>query len=73
LLSVRRDKTQASPSEGIAELVCGLDLSEASLVQWTIGRLILRSNDIPLGLASEGFVHTQHISQLLCETKDQQA
>jgi len=57
----------------IAELVYDLDLPDASRVQWTIGRLILWSNDVLLQLAGDGFVQTQHISQFLWEAKDRQS
>ena len=68
--------TYSSPNVGkkeIAELVYELDLPDASRVQWTIGRLVLWSNDVLLNLAGDGFVHTQHISQFLWEAKDRQS
>jgi hypothetical protein len=68
--------TYTSPNVGkkeIAELVYELDLPDPSRVRWTIGRLILWSNDVLLNLVGDGFVHTQHISQFLWEIKDRQS
>jgi hypothetical protein len=65
--------TYSSPNVGkkeIAELVYDLKLPAPARVQWTIGRLILWSNDLLLTLAGDGFVHTQHTSQFFWETKD---
>lgn len=67
--------TYSSPNVGkreIAKLVYDLELPEAARVQWTIGRLILWSNDVLLHLVGDGFVDTQHASQFLWEVKDRQ-
>ena len=67
--------TYSSPNVGkreIAKLVYDLELPEAARVQWTIGRLILWSNDVLLHLVGDGFAHMQHVSQFLWETKDRQ-
>lgn len=68
--------TYSSPAGGkreIAKLVYDLELPEAARVQWTIGRLILWSNDVLLRLAGDGFVTMQHMSQFLWDAKDRQA
>jgi hypothetical protein len=59
-------------SKEVAKLVYDLELPEAAHVQWTIGRLILWSNDVLLHLVGDGFAHMQHVSQFLWETKDKQ-
>jgi hypothetical protein len=68
--------TYSSPNGGkreIAKLVYDLDLPEAARVTWTIGRLILWSNDVLVHLAGDGFATTQHMSQFFWETKDRAA
>lgn len=68
--------TYSSPAGGkreIAKLVYDLDLPEAARVTWTIGRLILWSNDVLLRLTGHGFVTTQQRSQFLWSTKDRSA
>ena len=67
--------TYSSPNVGkreIARLVYDLELPEAARVQWTIGRLIVWSNDVLLHLVGDGFVDTQHASQFLWEAKERQ-
>jgi hypothetical protein len=54
----------------IAQQVYGLELPEAAKAQWTIGRLILWSNDVLLQLVGDGFAHTPHAAQFLWEIKD---
>lgn len=56
----------------IAKLVYDLDLPEAAKVTWTIGRLILWSNDVLLHLAGDGFASQQHVSQFLWSAKNEQ-
>ncbi|HEY3924652.1 MAG TPA: hypothetical protein VGL75_08820 [Acidothermaceae bacterium] len=63
--------TYSSPNHGkkeVAKLVYDLDLPDGARVQWTIGRLILWSNDVLLTLAGDGFAHMQHVSQFLWDT-----
>lgn len=67
--------TYSSPNGGKKELahqVWGLELPDANKVTWTLGRLILWSNDVLLVLAGEGFVHMQHASQFLWMAKDRE-
>jgi hypothetical protein len=73
---VHPDLTYSSVNGGKKELasqIWGLQLPDASKVSWTIGRLILWSNDVLLQLAGAGFVHMQHVSQFLWMAKDQEA
>ncbi len=57
----------------IAKLVWDLDFPTAKAVHWTIGRLILWSNDVLGELAGDGFAHRQHVAQFLWTTKDRAA
>lgn len=65
--------TYSSPAGGkreIARWVYGLELPDAARVTWTIGRLILWSNDVLVTLAGDGFATMQHKSQFLWDAKD---
>jgi hypothetical protein len=62
--------TEAAGKREIANLVYALDLPEAARVSWTIGRLIIWSNDILLTLAGDGFAHMQHVAQFLWDAKE---
>ncbi|MET3142789.1 UNVERIFIED_ORG: hypothetical protein ABIB13_002507 [Arthrobacter sp. UYEF2] len=54
----------------IARSLWGLELPDPEKVDWTIGRLILWSNDLLLALLGEGFRHQQHASEFLWWAKD---
>lgn len=54
----------------IARSLCGLELPDPERVDWTIGRLILWSNDLLLALLGDGFRHQQHASEFLWWAKD---
>jgi hypothetical protein len=54
----------------IARSIWGLELPDPETVTWTIGRLILWSNDLLLALLGEGFQHQQHGAQFLWWAKD---
>lgn len=54
----------------IARLIWGLELPDPEKVNWTIGRLILWSNDLLLALLGEGFRHQQHAADFLWWAKD---
>ena len=54
----------------IARAIWGLELPDPERVNWTIGRLILWSNDLLLALLGEGFVHQQHAADFLWWAKD---
>ncbi|MEQ4565266.1 hypothetical protein [Paenarthrobacter sp. CAP02] len=54
----------------IALSLWGLELPDPEKVDWTIGRLILWSNDLLLALLGEGFRHQQHASEFLWWAKD---
>ncbi|WP_196804638.1 hypothetical protein [Cellulomonas sp. URHD0024] len=67
--------TYSTPSGGkreIAQLVYGLELPEAARVQWTIGRLMMWSNDLLVDLAGDGFSTLQQVSQFFGETKSRE-
>ena len=55
----------------VAKLVYDVDLYEPQRVSWTIGRLILWSNDLLLHLVGDGFQDMQHAVQFLWWAKDQ--
>jgi hypothetical protein len=55
----------------IAERVFGLRLPPADSVQWTIGRLVLWSNDLLLSVLGGGFVDHPHAASFLWWAKDQ--
>lgn len=54
----------------IARSIWGLELPDPEKVTWTIGRLILWSNDLLLALLGEGFEHQQHAAAFLWWAKD---
>lgn len=54
----------------IARSLWGLELPDPEKVDWTIGRLILWSNDLLLALLGDGFRHQQHASEFLWWAKD---
>lgn len=54
----------------IARSIWGLDLPDPETVTWTIGRLILWSNDLLLALLGDGFAHQQHAAAFLWWAKD---
>ncbi len=62
---------QAGKKE-IAKLVYDLDLYDPERVSWTIGRLILWSNDLLHHLVGEGFQDMQHAAEFLWWAKDQE-
>ena len=55
----------------IAEAVYGLELPQPERVSWTIGRLVLWSNDLLRELVGDGFADMQHAAQFLWWAKDQ--
>lgn len=54
----------------IARSLWGLELPDPEKVNWTIGRLILWSNDLLLALLGEGFRHQQHAAEFLWWARD---
>lgn len=54
----------------IARSVYGLELPHKDKVTWTIGRLILWSNDLLISLIGEGFETQQHAAHFLWWAKD---
>jgi hypothetical protein len=54
----------------IAKWVFDLDLPAPESVSWTIGRLIVWSNDLLLALVGDGFVDADHIAGFLWWAKD---
>lgn len=54
----------------IARSIWGLELPDPGKVDWTIGRLILWSNDLLLALLGSGFRHQQHAAHFLWWAKD---
>lgn len=54
----------------IARSIWGIDLPDPEAVTWTIGRLILWSNDLLLALLGDGFRHQQHGAAFLWWAKD---
>jgi len=57
----------------IARAVWGLELPDPQQVTWTIGRLVIWSNDLLLALIGDGFRTQQHAAQFLWWAKDQPA
>jgi hypothetical protein len=49
----------------MAATVYGLELPPADRVSWTIGRLVVWSNDLLLGLVGSGFGNQQHAAEFL--------
>ncbi|MFE5486499.1 hypothetical protein [Streptomyces sp. NPDC056527] len=62
--------TEAGGKCEIARMVYGLELPGPESVNWTLGRLILWSNDLLLDLAGEGFANRQHAAAFLWWAKD---
>jgi hypothetical protein len=54
----------------IARSIWGLELPDPERVNWTIGRLIVWSNDLLLDLLGEGFETQQHAADFLWWAKD---
>jgi len=61
--------TTAGGKREIAHLVYGLELPEAARVQWTIGRLMMWSNDLLVDLAGDGFATLPQVAQFLVASK----
>lgn len=55
----------------MAKAVYGLDLPKPDSVNWTIGRLIVWSNDLLNLLTGDGFVDRPHTGEFLWWAKDQ--
>ena len=62
--------TGAEGKKEIAEWVYGLQLPSPEQTAWTIGRLIIWSNDLLLELAGTGFMDTEHAAGFLWYAKD---
>jgi hypothetical protein len=69
-LSITKYTGEAGKRE-IARAIWGLELPDPERVTWTIGRLILWSNDLLLALLGDGFKHQQHAAAFLWWAKDQ--
>jgi hypothetical protein len=63
--------TGSAGKREIARSIYGLELPDPAKVTWTIGRLIVWSNDLLLALLGDGFQSTQHASAFLWWAKDQ--
>ncbi|MFJ5075206.1 hypothetical protein ACIP8Z_11465 [Streptomyces sp. NPDC088553] len=70
-LTILKYTTKAGGKREIARMVYGLELPAPESVNWTLGRLILWSNDLLLDLAGEGFANRQHAAEFLWGAKDQ--
>ncbi|MEU5346172.1 hypothetical protein AB0H18_35985 [Streptomyces sp. NPDC020766] len=70
-LSILKYTTQAGGKREIARSVYGLELPAPESVNWTLGRLILWSNDLLHHLAGDGFANQQHAAAFLWWAKDQ--
>ncbi len=70
-LSILKYTTDAGGKREIARLVYGLEFPEPESVNWTLGRLILWSNDVLHTLTGEGFTNQQHAASFLWWAKDQ--
>jgi hypothetical protein len=57
----------------IARAVWGLELPDPQYVSWTVGRLVIWSNDLLLTLIGDGFQTQQHAAEFLWWAKDQPA
>lgn len=55
----------------IARSIWGLELPDPQKVNWTIGRLIIWSNDLLLALIGDGFQTQQHAAAFLWWAKDE--
>ncbi|WP_458248516.1 hypothetical protein [Streptomyces sp. MAI_2237] len=70
-LSILKYTTEAGGKREIARLVYGLELPAPESVNWTLGRLILWSNDLLHTLVGDGFANQQHAAAFLWWAKDQ--
>ncbi|MEU9207768.1 hypothetical protein AB0D27_07380 [Streptomyces sp. NPDC048415] len=70
-LSILKYTTQAGGKREIARMVFGLELPAPESVNWTLGRLLLWSNDLLHALVGEGFANQQHSAAFLWWAKDQ--
>ncbi|MGW1818507.1 hypothetical protein ACWCQM_33685 [Streptomyces sp. NPDC002125] len=70
-LTILKYTTEAGGKREIARMVYGLELPAPESVNWTLGRLILWSNDLLLDLAGDGFANQQHAAAFLWWAKDQ--
>lgn len=55
----------------IANWVYGLELPDPEATRWTIGRLVIWSNDLLIEAAGDGFKDTQHMARFLWWAKDE--
>ncbi|MFG2835425.1 hypothetical protein ACGFZH_34790 [Streptomyces zaomyceticus] len=69
-LTILKYTTVAGGKREIARMVYGLELPAPESVNWTLGRLILWSNDLLLDLAGDGFANRQHAAAFLWWAKD---
>lgn len=69
-LPINKYTGQAGKKE-IAKWVYDLTLPRPESVSWTIGRLIIWSNDLLLALAGDGFTDTEHAAGFLWWAKDE--
>ena len=69
-LPINKYTGQAGKKE-IAKWVYGLNLPKPESVTWTIGRLIIWSNDLLLELVGDGFSDTEHAAGFLWWAKDE--
>ncbi|MEU9409569.1 hypothetical protein AB0E08_28280 [Streptomyces sp. NPDC048281] len=70
-LSILKYTTEAGGKREIARTVYGLELPAPESVNWTLGRLILWSNDLLHTLVGDGFANQQHSAAFLWWAKDQ--
>jgi hypothetical protein len=70
-LLILKYTTEAGGKREIARSIYRLELPAPESVNWTLGRLILWSNDILLALAADGFANQQHAAAFLWWAKDQ--
>lgn len=69
-LTILKYTTEAGGKREIARLVYGLELPAHEKVNWTLGRLILWSNDLLHTLVGDGFANQQHAAAFLWWAKD---
>ncbi|MFE2021769.1 hypothetical protein ACFW9O_27370 [Streptomyces sp. NPDC059499] len=70
-LTILKYTTEAGGKREIARMVYGLELPAPESVNWTLGRLILWSNNLLTDLAGEGFANRQHAAAFLWWAKNQ--
>ena len=70
-MSILKYTTEAGGKKEIARAVYGLELPAPESVNWTLGRLILWSNDVLHQLVGDGFANQQHAAAFLWWAKDQ--